>query len=355
MDASELKSYIIENNKTEDVLLALGCHKLRKHNGEIRCALPNHSNPTSVCVKLETLSVIVYSDDLESKGDIYTFIMDLKKIKFVDAVKYIHNLFGLEYSKVSKPKSSDKTDVLSVFTKARAVANAHFQKSQDLELLDEISNEYIFLPHINWIREGILPFACDRFNIGYDIKTKRILIPHRLWCGEENDYVGIIGRTTISNPELFDVPKYFPLKPYPKSLNVYGLQENYRTIQEKGYVVVVESEKGVLKRYSKLDGTCVAICGHNMSLEQTKILISLNVDIIIAMDRGIDLHTIRGICENFYNIRNVYYLYDKDGRYLKEKESPSDLNDAKFYDMLREKILYDEKEHNEYLKQKEAN
>jgi DNA primase len=350
MDASELKSYIIENNKTEDVLLALGCHKLRKHNGEIRCALPNHSNPTSVCVKLETLSVIVYSDDLESKGDIYTFIMDLKKIKFVDAVKYIHNLLGLEYSKISKPKSSDKTDVLSVFTKARAVANAHFQKSQDLELLDEISNEYIFLPHISWIREGILPFACDKFNIGYDIKTKRILIPHRLWCGEENDYVGIIGRTTISNPELFDVPKYFPLKPYPKSLNVYGLQENYRTIQEKGYVVVVESEKGVLKRYSKLDGTCVAICGHNMSLEQTKILISLNVDIIIAMDRGIDLNTIRGICESFYNIRNVYYLYDKDGKYLKDKESPSDLSDAKFYDMLREKILYDKKEHELYLK-----
>ena len=350
MDASELKSYIIENNKTEDVLLALGCHKLRKHNGEIRCALPNHSNPTSVCVKLETLSVIVYSDDLESKGDIYTFIMDLKKIKFVDAVKYIHNIFGLEYSKVNKPKSSDKTDVLSVFTKARAVANAHFQKTQDLELLDEISNEYIFLPHINWIREGILPFACDRFNIGYDIKTKRILIPHRLWCGEENDYVGIIGRTTISNPELFDVPKYFPLKPYPKSLNVYGLQENYRTIQEKGYVIVVESEKGVLKRYSKLDGTCVAICGHNMSLEQTKILISLNVDIIIAMDKGIDVNTIRGICESFYGIRNVYYLYDKDGKYLKEKESPSDLSDAKFYDMLREKILYDKKEHELYLK-----
>jgi hypothetical protein len=112
----------------------------------------------------------------------------------------------------------------------------------------------------------------------------------------------------------------------------------------------VESEKGVLKRYSKLDGTCVAICGHNMSLEQTKILISLNVDIIIAMDRGIDLNTIRGICESFYNIRNVYYLYDKDGKYLKDKESPSDLSDAKFYDMLREKILYDKKEHELYLK-----
>lgn len=355
MDASELKSYIIENNKTEDILLALGCHKLRKHNEEIRCALPNHSNPTSVCVKLETLSVIVYSDDLESKGDIYTFIMDLKKIKFVDAVKYIHNLFGLEYSKINKPKSSDKTDVLSVFTKARAVANAHFQKTQDLELLDEISNEYIFLPHINWIREGILPFACDRFNIGYDIKTKRILIPHRLWCGEENDYVGIIGRTTISNPELFDVPKYFPLKPYPKSLNVYGLQENYRTIQEKGECVVFEAEKSVLKRYSKKDGTGVAICGHIMSMEQVKILVSLNVDIVIALDDGIKLQDIREICEQFYGIRNVYYIYDKEQKFIKNKMSPADLSDSDYRMLYYTKVLYDENEHKEYLKQKGAN
>jgi DNA primase len=76
MDASELKDYIIENNKTEDILTALGCHKIRKHGNEIRCALPNHNNPTSVCVKTDTLSVIVYSDDMASKGDIFTFVQD---------------------------------------------------------------------------------------------------------------------------------------------------------------------------------------------------------------------------------------------------------------------------------------
>jgi DNA primase len=200
------------------------------------------------------------------------------------------------------------------------------------------------------LKEGILPFTCERFNIGYDVKTKRILIPHRLWCGADNDFVGVIGRTTISNPEIFDIPKYYPLKAYPKSLNVYGLQENYRTIQEKGYVVVFEAEKSVLKRHSKMDGTGTAICGHAMSFEQSKILISLNVDIIIAMDEGVDINEIRAICENFYGIRNVYYIHDAEHKYLGTKESPADLCDAKYYDMYRERVLYDANEHKAYMK-----
>ena len=351
MDASELKLYIIEKDKAQDILIAIGCHKLKKHNEEIRCALPNHTYSTSVCVKLDTLSVIVYSDDLATKGDIYTLIMDLKKLKFVDSVKMVHSILNLEYTKVNKPKIN-KIDILSVFTRARSVANAQFSKTQELELFDELSSEYIFLPHIDWLREGILPFTCEKFNIGYDIKTKRILIPHRLWCGEETDYVGVIGRTTIKNPELFDIPKYFPLKAYPKSLNVYGLQENYKTIQQKGVCVVYEAEKSVLKRYSKKDGTGVAICGHIVSREQTKILISLNVDIVIALDEGMKLQEIRDACEQFYGIRNVYYIYDKDKKFLTNKMSPADLNDTSFYDLYREKILYDENEHRAYMREK---
>lgn len=244
MDAVELKEYIINNDKIEDILLTLGCHKIKKNGDEIRCALPNHNNATSVCVKVNSLSITVYSDDLSSKGDIFTFIMDLKSIKFYDVIKFLHDTLNLEMTAKKKVKVN-KSDILLPFRNAKALANAHFSKRVDLDLLDDFGNEYIFLPHIDWIRDGILPFACKRFNIGYDTKSKRILIPHRLWCGTDNNFVGIIGRTTIKNSEMFDIPKYFPLKAYTKSLNVYGLQENYKSIQEKEYVVVYEAEKSV--------------------------------------------------------------------------------------------------------------
>lgn len=350
MDAVDLKSYIIENNKIEDILISLGCHKIKRNNNEIRCALPKHNNPTSVCIKIDTLSVIVYSDSLSSKGDIFTFIMDLNEVKFFDAFKYVHEVLELEMTFEKKEKPIDKIDVLSVFTNAKSIANAHFDNFEELEIFSELSQEYIFLPHIEWVREGIMPYTCERFNIGYDIRTKRILIPHRLWCGEENDYVGLIGRTTVKNFELFDIPKYFPLKPYKKSLNVYGLQENYKSIQKAGYVVVYESEKSVLKRHSKLDETGVAICGHSMSFEQARILTSLNVDIIIAMDKDVNLNEIRGICEKFYGIRNVYYMYDKYDVLLQGKESPADKINKYFYALMKTKILYNKKEHDEYIK-----
>lgn len=351
MDASELKTYIIENNKIEEVLISLGCHKLKKNNGEIRCALPNHTNSTSVSVKLDTLSTTVYSDDLSSKGDIFTFIMDLKDVKFYDAMKYLHETLNLDMS-AKKYIKTNKIDVLSIFKNARSLANAHFSKKVELELLEDFSGEYIFLPHIDWIKDGILPFACKRFNIGYDIKSKRILIPHRLWCGKENNFVGVVGRTTLQNSEMFDIPKYIAIKPYPKSLNVYGLQENYQSIQKAGYAVVYEAEKSVLKRYSVKDETGVAICGHSMSSEQAKILISLNVDIIIAMDRGITLKETREICEKFYGTRNVYYLYDTYDVILKDKESPADTDRVRFSALMQTKVLYDASEHYKYIKSK---
>ena len=132
-------------------------------------------------------------------------------------------------------------------------------------------------------------------------------------------------------------------------MNIYGLYENYRSIQEKGYAVILEAEKSVLKRYSRKDGTAVAIGSHTLSDEQVKILIGLNVDIVIAYDEGISINEIRKECEKFYGIRNVYYIYDKWGL-LSEKESPADRPNKQYEFMLKYKVKYDDSEHKELIK-----
>ena len=294
----------------------------------------------------------------DNKADLLTLVEFNMNFDFKQAFKFLHKILGLEYKLYSKPKKEKEEvkDPLEIFKKVKR--NRQVVNVNDLDIFDEkgLNNslkDYIPYPHIDWVREGIMPWTCDKFKIGYSNEKKRIIIPCRWWCGEEDDYVGIRGRTTVQNYEMFDIPKYFPIKSYPTSLNIYGLQENYKDIQEMGYINICESEKSVLKRHSRNDKSFGAVCGHEISKEQVKILIGLNVDIIIQMDKDINLNHVRYLCENFYNVRKVYYIYDK-WDLLKEKQSPADANN-KIYDFLwKYKVLYDEKEHQEYLKWKES-
>lgn len=363
MTIQELKEYIYKEGKIEFILESIGCHSIKYHQNKkyYSCAnIPNQDgdgdNKTAINVyNDENLGCINYTRNIGKPADLITLVGYNMNLSFVESVKYLHKLLGLKYQYNSRQESKDKTDKidpLEIFKKVKRKRNK--VNINDIEIYDSsIIEEYEPVLHIDWVREdGITEFTRKKFNIGYSHKHKRIVIPVRYWAGEEDDYIGIIGRTVIPNYDLLDIPKYYPLKQYPKSLNLYGLQENWKVIQKNNLVVLAESEKSVLKRHSRLDGTVVAVGSHNLSSEQIKILISLNVEIVIAMDQGIDINHIRSMCENFYNIRQVSYIMDKWGL-LKEKEAPMDLHDKYYKFLLKHRIVYDEKEHKEYLKWKE--
>jgi len=162
----------------------------------------------------------------------------------------------------------------------------------------------------------------------------------------------VIGRTTIKEYSMLDIPKYFPLKKFPKSMHLYGLQENYKTIQDAGLVCVFESEKSTLKRHSRKDGTGVSIGSHDISEEQVKILISLNTEIVICMDKDVSLQHIRSMCEKFYGIRTISYVFDKY-ELLDEKESPADKPEKVYRYLLKYRVTYDELEHKKYIKERD--
>jgi len=343
INANELKDYIIEEEKVGEVLSALGCHDIKEYQSEFRCALPEKRNKTAVCVKKDNLSTVIRTSEGEVKGDIFTLAMRINGSSFGQANKYLHNIFGLRYKFNPKGKdNSSKEDPLFIF---RKVKKSKYIVNQDIPIFDENElKEYIALPHIDWIREGIMPFACKRFNIGYSYDRKRIVIPERKWDGGDNEFIGISGRTVIPNYDILDIPKYTKLsQTYFKGKNVYGLNENYQTIQEQGYVIIFESQKSVLKRYSRKDGTGVAIGGCDITPEQVRILIGLNVDVIVALDNGIDINHIRQQCDKFYPIRNVSYIYDK-WKLLGDKESAADQKNEIYKFLLKHRIQYDENE-----------
>lgn len=353
MTANELIQYIIDNDKVKYTLEELGCHHIKLYTKEYRAGLPNHLSKNNIAIKKDTLKIKIFQSDSNIiRGNIFNLIMLIKNLNFPQANKYLHELLNIEYKfdfkKYKEKKKEEINDPLFIFKKVKR--KNCYVNLEDINIYDNtMLKEYIPLPHIDWIREGIMPWTCDKFKIGYSAYKKRIIIPERYWSGNENDYIGIMGRTIIKEYEMLDIPKYLAIKPYSKSLNLYGLQENYKIIQEEGIVNVAESQKSVLKRHSKNDRTFCAVGCHDISDEQVRILIGLNVDIVIQMDKGIDQNHIRSLCDKFYGIRNISYIWDKYDL-LDDKESPADKSNAIYDYLFKYRIKYDESERRKYLK-----
>lgn len=351
MDTISLKKYIFENGKVEDVLREIGCHSITYHPSKdfFSCGNYNGNNKGAINVKNnEYLNVINWTREKEfgDNSDIITLVQYNKSMSFLEAIKHIHKILDLpfEFKKQEKPK--EKFDPLNVFKKVlknnRRVINV-----DDIHILDnKLLDDFVPMLHVDWFHEGIMPWTRKKFKLAYSYKRKRIIIPIYHWLTKE--LVGFNMRTTVPNYEEFNIPKYWITPTYQKSNNLYGLAENYNSIISKKIVTVFESEKSTLKRDSLTDDTCVSLQGKTMSDEQARILIGLDAEIVIALDKDVDINEVRFICEKFYHIRPVSYIYDK-WDLLGDKDSPADKGDKIYKFLFKHRVKYDESEHIKYL------
>ena len=351
MDTISLKKYIFENEKVEYVLEKIGCHNIKyNHNKDFwSCGNYNGDNTGAINVKNnQYLNVTNWTreKDFDDNSDIITLVQYNKKCSFVESVKYLHGILGLEYKWQRNPqKQTNQVNPLYIFEKVKSKRRVDVA---DIHVLDEdLLNDFIPILYIGWLREGIMPWTAKKFGLAYSYKKKRVVIPMRHWLTGE--LLGINSRTTVENYNELGIKKFFITPSYQKSLNLFGLYENYNEIQKAGYVVVYEAEKSVLKRDSLNDHTGVALSGHSISDEQVRILIGLNVDIIISMDKDVQIEEVRHICSKFNNIRNVYYTLDK-WDLLDEKDSIADKPNKVFDFLMKYKVKYDEDEHRKYIK-----
>lgn len=353
MYIEELKEYIYEKEKIEFILDKIGCHniKFNEHKNYFSASQPDGDNPQGVNIRnnkylnYRSFSRNVSYDDGK---DLISLVEDINNMSFIEAVKYIHNLLGLKFTYKKPKENKNKYDPLEVFKKIEERGRHNVVNVDDIHVLDEeILNDYVPLLYIDWYKEGIMPWTRKNFGLCYSYRYKRVIIPHRYWLTGE--LIGTNARTTVKNYEEFGIKKYVLTKGFNKHLNLYGLWENYDSIQKAGYVVVAESEKSVLKRDSLNDSTVVALSGKTMSDEQARILIGLNVEIVIGLDVDVNINEVRHMADRFYNIRPVSYMYDK-WNLLGEKDSPADARNKDYQLLFENRIKYDENEHNKYLK-----
>lgn len=322
MDAKELKQYIMQNNLLKDLLHKLGCHSIKEYSKEIRCALPNDNDPSKVSIFYgDELSVRIFTKAETVYGDIYNLIMFIDNLSsFAEAYKKCLNLLGLSAS--YNPSKHKKIDHLSFFRKIKKYRH----EDSDLQCYDlSILDKYSKIPHIDLIRkDGILYDVIDKYCVRFDERTDRIIFPHFKY-DDKTKIVGLIGRTVIPAYKELGIPKYFSMEgiKYEKSKNLYGLSHNIEHIKQRGQVIVFEAEKSVMKADMFGCPIGVAVGCHDLSSFQKKLLISLNVEIIIAFDKDVNESHVVNICNDLAKYRKVSYIKDRWGL-LQEKDSPCD-------------------------------
>ena len=351
MTINELKEYIYNEQKIEYVLEQIGCHNIHYNSQKEywSAAQPDGDNPQGVNIRNnEYLNYRSFSRgiDYEDNKDLISLVEATKKLSFIEAVKYLHKILDLPFEfKKKEERPKKKFDPLNIF-KRTLRSGRRAVNVDDIHVLDDkLLDDFVPMLHIDWFHEGIMPWTREKFKLAYSYKHKRVIIPLRYWATGE--LLGFNQRTTVKNYEEFGIKKYFITPTYPKALNLYGLHENYDSIQKAGYVVVAESEKSVLKRDSLGDGTVVALSGKSISDEQIRILMGLNVEIVIGLDKDVDINEVRHMCEKFKNVRKVSYIHDFMG-ILGDKDAPMDASNKDYQFLFESRIVYDRSEQRKY-------
>lgn len=286
---------------------------------------------------------LLYTDNLKwlyttrsGKGNLFSLVMQLKNLTFPEALstiakwigyKDIHRHIQLPFKGFFKKLEKEDDDY-----------------DDDLPVYDEKLLPPADSLSLKFFKDGIALQVQERWGVRYDHNTDSILIPIHNQMGL---LVGCKARNNDPNCDFNH--RWWAYLEYNKNQILFGIFENYAHIMSKDTVIVLESEKAPMQAESFGLRCCAAIAGHNISRSQAKQIVGLGVkNIILAFDEGISEEEIREQCSvldihNPFFMPNIYYLYDRDHKYLKEgsKNAPTDLGKQGMLGLLKDcKIQY---------------
>lgn len=326
-----MKDKIIQDDKVESIVNALGCKNFRKGTSYYTCSNPDGDARAAININIENLSVMNHTrnDFPKERADIITLVEYIKDIYFTKAMHWICEVCGYEY--YHGGFESEKIEdpcllVLDVFE------SKTIDKEIELRILDNrVLNEYVQYPHILFYNEGIDLDVQRLFEVGYSVRDDCITIPIR---DELGNLVGVKGRTTLDYEKLKTSKYWFPYAT-PKSQILYGLDKSYSFIKENGRVIVFEAEKSVQKSFSYGIKNCVSIGGHILSETQVMKLEKLGVDVILAFDKNVTAEEIKDEARKFIIPERVFTIFEQKNKLLGEKDAPVDKGRDVFIHLLK--------------------
>ena len=323
MDIRELKNYICEYDKTEQILHSLGCTHIKRRSNIITCCnADGGDNPHACNVFLPSLSVTNYTRDLDTVSkshDLFTLVQFYKGCDFFEALKYVCDVIDID---VYHDFNEDIPDELILIKLAKeAMSGTVREPDKPLSPIPEQILTY-YLPCVNdqFLSDHISYDTQHLFELGYDQSSNRITIPIRNYDGT---LVGVKGRYFGDIPESSEIQKYIYLEPCNKSQILYGLDKTKDKIEETHFAYVGESEKFVMQLWSYGDYNAVATGGKTISRQQIDLLSRLCDKVVLCLDSDVGEDELKNIADKFLGYVEVCTVVDEN-RLLVEKESPSD-------------------------------
>lgn len=301
---------------------------LEKDNKNYFGICPIHRNDTDPSLSVPETGEYYYCFGCGSGGNIIKFIMELHKISFSEAMELLLKDIGnIEYTEnKSKTFKFLKTMNKLLVNKENLIKREY--------LSEEVMSKYKNIPIQSWINEGISQEVMEKYNVRYDNIGKRIVFP--IWDNNGN-IISVKGRTSVENYKELNLRKYTYYYPIQTLDFLFGFYQKKDIIQKEKEVIVFEGSKSVMKVESWGIHNAVSLETSHIDYEQMKDLLSLKVDIIIALDKGVDIQKIKKEIQPLKRFTNVYAIIDIDN-ILEDKSSPCDYGYYVFQDLYSQKI-----------------
>lgn len=333
IDTYSLKQHLIDNEDLIELLLRkAGFYYIDgdfKHGEEFRCAWDEDSSPTGVSVNKETLASNYFSKAI--KGDIIMLLGAKLNLSFPKTLQFIKDTIDFEEDEVEY--------ILPFGGFFKSISKSRKFNYSEVKTYDEsILNDYLITPNKMFFDDGISIEVQQKYKVGYDVMTNRIIVP---WWSYSGELIGLMGRLNKQELEEWE-SKWFPIQAFAKSQTLFGFSHNYNNMIEKSAVIISESEKAPMLLESKGINFGVGLGGSNLSEQQANNLKSLLLDTyIIGLDEGMDEEVSVVMAEklkmNTFHTNKVGYIYDKNNTILPKgsKIAPADLDKADIARLLK--------------------
>ena len=347
-DLAEIKKRIFEEDKIGDLFESIGCQSISFEQGGtlITAQLPENfdsKNTRAVQCRVNEGLWCNIRNRSDFNGDIFNLISYLKFGERDDDLQenlnqakiFICDLFN--WQDLLDSKHEKKVDLLSAIKNMRYRGYKRKFVNPNKIINENLLDNFINLPILTWIEEGISYQTQLDYGIGFDMMTKRITIPIRNRFGQ---LVGVKGRL-LRDSDVSDMsPKYMYISKCNQSQEWFNLYIAISSIKKTKEVIIVEGEKSCMKFYDNGIYNVVGIGSSDVSDVQRDIIYSFgkDINIVLAYDNDKKIEEIQDVAEKF-DKRSVQMIFDRD-KLLSEKCAPIDCG-IEIWNKLYDEYKYD--------------
>lgn len=306
---------------------------LEEKNGEFWGLSPFKEEKTpSFSVRKETSSFYDFSSGIG--GNVFTFVKHYNKCSGREAVEILKQYLGGDIG-LSNNKRLTATSVCKRYKKVEKNKKKKLSKitiypSNYMEKYEKCDAKLQ-----EWENEGISRESMDKFEVYYDKFSDRIVYPIRNFDG---DIVNVSGRIMDKEWKEKGLRKYTYFSGWGEMDIMYGLYDNLSEILSKKEIIVFEGCKSVLLADTWGFHNTSALLTSHLNPSQMKLLASLGVRVVFALDKDVDIKKDHNIGK-LKRYVNVEYLIDtKD--LLDKKDAPVDKGLDIFKELYENRRLY---------------